>query len=217
MQSVLPDALEQYLADLTGTDTGLLAEVEAFTLATFGGGAHILSGRYQGRLLALLSQLVQPQQVLEVGTFTGYSALCLAEGLAPGGQLHTLDRDARLAEPVRGFFDRSAWAGRLHLHIGPALQSLEALPGPFELVFIDADKRTYGAYLEAILPKCRPGTLLLIDNVLWKGRLYTPQPPDTTDAIADYLASFNQQLAQDARLEAVMLPVRDGLWAARVR
>lgn len=215
MSTVLPDALENYLLTLSGSDTGLLAEVEHFTQTQYAGAIQMLSGRYQGRLLAWISRLLQPKRILEIGTFTGYSALCLAEGLAEGGELHTLDRDPRLAEPVQAFFDRSPWADRLHLHIGPGLETLKHLQGPFDLIFIDADKKAYGDYLEAALPLCRPGSVLLIDNVLWKGRLYDPALEQ--DAIGTYLAEFNQKLSADARLDALMLPVRDGLWAVRVR
>ena len=135
--------------------------------------------------------------------------------MAEGGELHTLDRDARLAEPVRKFFARSAWAGRLHLHIGVAADTLATLDRPFDLVFIDADKKAYGSYLEAVLPLCRSGSLILIDNVLWRGRVY--ETPEELDATAAYLTELNQQIAADVRLEAVMLPIRDGLWALRVR
>jgi caffeoyl-CoA O-methyltransferase len=213
--TVLPDALEGYLAHLTGPDNGLLAEVEAYTQAHFAGGAHMLSGRYQGRLLAWMSTLLQPARILEIGTFTGYSALCLAEGLPPHGELHTIDRDARLAAPVEGFFARCAWAGQMRLHVGPAADVLLTLPHPYDLVFIDADKRAYQDYLGAVLPLCRKGAVILIDNVLWKGKLYDPSME--LDTIGIYLKQFNDSLATDARVQALMLPVRDGLWALRVR
>jgi caffeoyl-CoA O-methyltransferase len=213
--SVLPDALSHYLDGLAGPESGLLAEVEAYTHSHFEGGAHMLSGRMQGRLLAWISKLVRPKHIVEIGTFTGYSALCLAEGLALDGQLHTVDRDARLQTGVQGFFERSPWAGQMHLHIGSADPWIATLKTPIDLAFVDADKRAYGTYLEALLPLCRPGAVLLFDNVLWKGRVYdTAAEPD---AIGQYLINFNKQLAADPRLDAVMLPVRDGLWAVRVR
>jgi len=215
---VLPDDLEAYLALLSGLpcvdNATLLAEVEAFTHAHFSTGAHMLSGLHQGRLLSMFSHLLRPEQVLEIGTFTGYSALCMAEGLAPQGVLHTLDKDARLQSAVQDFFARSAWAGRLHLHIGPAHATLAGLPGPFNLVFIDADKRAYGHYLEAVVPKCKPGAVILLDNVLWKGSVYGIA--DQADDIRDYLSTLNLSIAADPRWQAVMLPVRDGLWMLRV-
>jgi predicted O-methyltransferase YrrM len=213
--SVLHGPLDRYLEHLTGPDTGLLAEVDAYTFSRFESGAHMLSGRYQGRLLAWVSKLVQPKRILEIGTFTGYSALCLAEGLAEGGELHTIDRDVRLQEDVEGFFARSPFGEQMHLHIGLAAEVIPTLPAPFDLVFIDADKRAYGNYLEAVLPLCRKGATILIDNVLWKGRLYDAY--HEVDPIGAYLADFNVQLAADPRVEALMLPVRDGLWAVRVK
>jgi predicted O-methyltransferase YrrM len=172
----------------------------------------MLSGRYQGRLLAWLSRLVQPRRILEIGTFTGYSALCLAEGLQPGGELHTLDRDTRLAEPVRAFFAQSPWASQMHFHIGTATDTLANLAGPFDLVFIDADKKAYGTYLELVYPLCRKGAIILIDNVLWKGQVFGNDPDET----GKYLQMLNKEIAQDARWQALMLPIRDGLWALQV-
>jgi predicted O-methyltransferase YrrM len=175
----------------------------------------MLSGRYQGRLLAWLSALVQPKRILEIGTFTGYSALCLAEGLIEGGELHTIDRDARLTDDVQSFFDRSPYLGRIHFHIGQAADVIPTLPGPFDVVFIDAEKRAYGDYIEAIYPLTRPGTVVLIDNVLWKGKVYDSEAE--LDAIGTYLKAFNVAISQNARFQSIMLPVRDGLWALRVR
>jgi predicted O-methyltransferase YrrM len=212
--AVLSNNLEAYLTHLAGPESPLLAEVEAFTQAQFASGIQMLSGRYQGRLLAWISTLLQPRHILEIGTFTGYSALCLAEGLQPGGELHTLDRDARLVEPVQGFFAKSAWASQMHIHIGPAADTIGRLEGPFDLVFIDADKRAYDQYLEAVTPLCRSGAVILLDNVLWKGKVYEENTPSE---VGLYIQALNTKIAADSRWRSIMLPVRDGLWALQVR
>jgi predicted O-methyltransferase YrrM len=182
--------------------------------------------------------VLQPYRILEIGTFTGYSALCLAEGLTLNGQLITIDRDVRLKKHVEPLFARAGYGPigqigeeqndaqqeeegqQIIYKQGDAMEQIAELDGAFDLVFIDADKRRYHEYLEAVLPKIRPGGLLLLDNVLWKGRVYEADPIDDKgrpDAIAAYLKAFNEALAQDERLESVMLALRDGLWVCRVQ
>lgn len=174
---------------------------------------HMLSGHYQGRLLALLSRLLSPLKVLEVGTFTGYATLCLAEGLAEGGEIHTVDRNAELADRVRGYFKQAGLSQSIHYHIGEATSVVPQLTGPFDLVFIDADKKNNGLYVELALEKCRKGALILIDNVLWKGKVIE----GATDTQTQQIATFNDQLATDNRVDKVILPVRDGLFLLRKR
>lgn len=173
----------------------------------------MLSGPLQGRFLALLSRLLQPQRILEIGSFTGYSALCLAEGLAPDGELHTIEANAELGYIIRKYVAESPFAGRIHLHIGQAQRVIPELSGDFDLVFMDAGKQDYPLYYDLIVDRIRPGGLLLADNVLWSGKVLTPGK----DADAAILDAFNKQLSADERMESLILPLRDGLLVARKR
>ena len=209
----LPPAFdaEAYAAGLCRPETALLAEVTAYTREQFTDGAHMLSGHYQGQVMAMLAKLIQPKLIIELGTFTGYSALCLADGLAPDGQLYTIDRDARLADAVTSFLARHPAAGRLHYVQATATDVLSNPPWVGQLIdlaFVDADKRSYPIYLEALLPQMRSGGLLIFDNMLWKGRVWQTPPPDR---IAAVLGDFNTALSKDARVDIVLLPIRDGL------
>ncbi|WP_353196324.1 class I SAM-dependent methyltransferase [Parapedobacter defluvii] len=174
---------------------------------------HMLSGHYQGRLLAFLSKLVSPHRILEVGTFTGYATLCLAEGLAEGGEIHTIDNNVELEERVRGYFESSEWSHSIHYHIGDAVTLIPQLEGPFDLVFIDADKKNNGLYYELALEKSRRGGLILIDNVLWKGKVVG----DAHDAQTQQIAALNKQLGADDRVDKLILPIRDGVYLLRKR
>jgi len=174
---------------------------------------HMLSGHYQGRLLAFLSKLLVPRRILEVGTFTGYATLCLAEGLRPDGEIHTIDNNAELEERVRGYFRQAGLSQTIHFHIGNALTVIPELPGPFDLVFIDADKKNNYRYYELALEKTRPGSLILIDNVLWKGKVVA----GATDTQTQQVTLLNGRLAGDERVEKLILPIRDGLFLLRKR
>ena len=174
---------------------------------------HMLSGHYQGRVLAMLSKLVAPQKILEVGTFTGYATLCLAEGLAPGGVLHTVDVNEELADRVRGYFAQSQAAEAIQYHIGEAATIIPELPGPFDLVFIDADKKNNHLYFELALEKSRQGGLILIDNVLWKGKVVQ----GASDTQTKQMIRLNQQLTADERVDKLILPIRDGVFVLRKR
>jgi predicted O-methyltransferase YrrM len=171
----------------------------------------MMSGPLQGRLLALLSGLLRPQRILEIGTFTGYGALCLAEGLAPGGELHTIEANAELAYLIRKYVSASPFAEAIRLHIGQAQEIIPQLPGDFDLVFMDAGKQDYPAYYDLVVDRIRPGGLLLADNVLWSGKVLDPGK----DVDAQVLDGFNKRLRADARLEVALLPLRDGLLIAR--
>ena len=192
-----------------------LLAVRRFTNEAYAQGAHMLSGWEQGSLLAWLARLKQPKLVAEIGTFTGYSALWLAQGLAPGGKLITLERDARLQKPVRELLDASPHGHQIEMRIGEALPLLETIEGPIDMAFIDADKRSYHLYLERLLDRMPAGGLILMDNVLWKGRL--EDEAYRGDAITEYFRAFNLQVAQHPRLYPLMFPLRDGLWGAMVR
>lgn len=172
---------------------------------------HMLSGHYQGRVLSMLSKLIGPRRILEIGTFTGYATLCLSEGLDPTGEIHTIDINEERLDRVRGYFDASPFAGRIHCHIGDAAEVIGKLPGFFDLVFIDADKKQNLHYFELMMEKTLPGSLILIDNVLWKGRIFEENPDKKTKQILE----LNEQLSRDPRVEKLILPVRDGLYMLR--
>lgn len=202
----LTDYCEQHTKPLSP----LLGELEREThLKTL--SPQMLSGRLQGQLLRLLSLLLRPRRILEIGTFTGFSALCLAEGLAPGGELHTIEVNPELEYLIRRYIGRAGWEDRIHLHIGPAEKIVPDLEGPFDLVFIDAGKQEYGLFYELVVDRVRPGGLLLADNVLWSGKVLDP----AGDLDAQTLDAFNEEVQRDSRVDNVLLPVRDGLMVMR--
>jgi caffeoyl-CoA O-methyltransferase len=170
----------------------------------------MLSGHLQGRLLALFSKMMRPEKILEIGTYTGYSAICLAEGLAPGGTLVTIDINAELEEMVLRYFELAGISDRAQMRIGDARTIVKKLDGPFDLVFIDADKESYCDYLEMVVPKLRSGGVILADNVLWSGQVLDPK---ITDKETQGLRDFVQMVADRDDLESVLLPVRDGILA----
>ncbi|RTQ50259.1 O-methyltransferase [Hymenobacter gummosus] len=175
----------------------------------------MLSGHYQGRLLGMLSQMLRPRRVLELGTFTGYSALCLAEGLAEDGELHTVEQNPELRSRVERYVREAGLQGRIHLHIGDAEQLIPKLPETWDMVFIDADKIRNHTYYELVLPRVRPGGFLLIDNVLWSGKALPDYPLKPADKDAHAVRAFNDFVQQDPRVENVLLPIRDGLLLVR--
>lgn len=171
----------------------------------------MLSGHLQGRLLSLLSHLVKPRYVLEIGTYTGYSAICLAEGLQPEGKLITLDINEELESTVRGYFAEAKLTDRIDYRIGNALQIIPTLKEKFDLVFIDADKENYARYFDLVIDNVNLGGIILADNVLWSGKVLNEKPDKDTRAILD----FNAKVHQDPRVENVLLPVRDGITVMR--
>lgn len=175
----------------------------------------MLSGHLQGRLLSLLSKLLSPSYIVEIGTFTGYATLCLAEGLPPEGVLHTIEANEEYQPIQDKYFQQSPYHSQIVQHFAPALEVLLSLPDGIELVFIDADKKNYLNYLEAILPKMRPGGIILSDNVLWSGKVV--EAVKDNDKHTQILMEYNQRLATDPRLETVLLPIRDGISLARVK
>ncbi|ERI62789.1 O-methyltransferase [Capnocytophaga sp. oral taxon 863 str. F0517] len=175
----------------------------------------MLSGLLQGRLLSLLSKLLSPSYIVEIGTFTGYATLCLAEGLPPEGVLHTIEANEEYQPIQDKYFQQSPYHSQIVQHFAPALEVLPSLPDGIELVFIDADKKNYLNYLEAILPKMRPGGVILSDNVLWSGKVV--EAVKDNDKHTQILMEYNQRLATDPRLETVLLPIRDGISLARVK
>jgi predicted O-methyltransferase YrrM len=174
----------------------------------------MLSGHLQGRVLSMLSKLIAPKYILEIGTYTGYSALCLAEGMHPEGQLHTIDINEELHDFQRKYFDASGFGNQIIQHTGDARDIIPSLHFPFDLLFIDADKQNYPSYLDLLLPKLKPGAVILSDNVLWSGKV--TQPVDEEDVDTQALLEYNQRLNTDPRLETVLLPIRDGLTITRI-
>lgn len=196
-----------YAERFSSRETPLLQEIAQFTRAHHA-HAHMLSGQAQGAFLSFISKLLQPRRVLEIGTFTGYSALCLAEGLAEDGLLHTLELRKEEADIARGYFARSPYKDRILIHEGNALDRLADLREKWDLVFIDADKTGYIAYYEAVMPYLRQGGAILADNVLFHGEvLETP----VTGKNAKAIQAFNEHVASDTRVTHALVPMRDGM------
>lgn len=171
----------------------------------------MLSGAYQGRLLSLISKLITPKHILEIGTFTGYSALCMAEGLHENGRIDTIDVDEELTDLQRRYFDASSYGKQIFQHLGNAADIIPTLNGNFDLVFIDADKEQYPLYFDLIIDRIQVGGLIIADNVLWSGKVVT----NATDEATQTLQQFNKKVVEDTRVETVLLPVRDGLTLIR--
>jgi len=208
MLSLLPEAVDRYAAEHSEPESALLKSLvrETFAKTVM---PQMQVGRLEGAFLRLLVRLTRARRVLEIGTFTGYSALAMAEGLPPGGRLITCDVDPEATAIARRHWARSPHGRKIDLRLGPALETLETLKGPFDMVFIDADKTNYLRYYEAVLPKVRRGGLIVADNVLWSGRVLAPK--DESDRA---LAAYGSRVARDRRVEAVMLTVRDGMMLA---
>lgn len=202
--------LNSYLEDTTDEENSLLKKVnrETYLKETM---PHMLSGHYQGRVLSMLSKLVQPWLALEIGTFTGYATLCLAEGVVDGGVLHTIDINEEQEERVQSYFDESPYASQIKYHIGDAAEVIPTIEGTFDLVFIDADKKRNLIYFNMLVDRVRPGGLILVDNVLWKGKVFDEKPDKQTQQVIE----LNQTLAGDKRVEKLILPIRDGLFVLR--
>ena len=208
-----PEPLENYINQHSSAPSTLLQELERDThLRCL--MPQMCSGHQQGRLLALLSKMLRPKRILEIGTFTGYSALCLAEGLTDGGHLHSIDNNAEIMDMAQSYVDRSAYREQITLHQGPGLDWIHRLDQPWDLVFIDADKENYPRYLEALLPKLQVGAIILADNVLWSGKVADPEADDDETKA---LRSYNRMVMENPRLEAMILSVRDGISLARVK
>ena len=202
--------LLRYAEQHTSPPPPLLARIDRDTHANVL-MPRMLSGHMQGRWLSMVSHLLRPSCVLEVGTYTGYSALCLAEGLAPGGKIITIDKNEELEARVRNYFEQAGQAGTIDFHIGDAKQVIPSLSETFDLVFIDADKESNALYYDLVFDKVRPGGFILIDNVLWSGKVLASQPDKDTKLIL----AFNQKVHNDVRVEHLLLPLRDGIMMVR--
>lgn len=202
------DALERYVREMSTPQEEALSWVERQSWLRTSHGRQV-SGPEVGALLRQFVQLLQPRQVLEIGTFSGYSTLWMASALPEGGRIDTLEINDEMEDLIRAGFARAGLAGRIRLHIGDALDILPDLTGPYELVFIDADKRDYVAYYQAVFDLVPPGGLIVADNVLWDGKVCAEEPP--RDQQTRGILAFNDLVAGDTRVDNFILPLRDGL------
>lgn len=210
--SFLPSEIEDYIIAHSSDEPDLLAELNRETHVKIL-RPEMLSGHYQGRLLSILSKMLNPKVILEIGTYTGYSAICLAEGLTADGELHTIDINEEL-EPIQNrYFKRSGHQHKIHRHVGDAQQIIPEIKKSFDLVFLDADKEHYVEYFRLVSERINPGGLLIADNVLWYGKVI--EPAEENDQATKSLIEFNALLKKDKTFETLMLPVRDGLTIAR--
>jgi predicted O-methyltransferase YrrM len=208
----IPEKLDNYVVTHTQDEPELLKQLNRETYQKIL-QPRMLSGHYQGRLLSMLSKLINPKTILEIGTYTGYSALCLAEGIQSNGELHTIDIDEELYDFQRKYFDKSGYGSQIHQHLGNALDIIPKLEMTFDLVFIDADKENYANYFNCIINKLNSGGVILSDNVLWSGKVIESLQKDDTSTPA--LIKYNTLLKNDERIETVLLPLRDGLTISR--
>ena len=174
----------------------------------------MLSGHLQGRLLSLFSKMIQPKAILEIGTYTGYAALCLVEGLTKDGILHTIDINEELETRIQKYFNQSTFKNQIKLHIGNALEIIPAIKQKFDLVFIDADKENYSKYYDLLIDQMPSGGIIMADNVLWSGKVIN-QEAISTDNDTRELDHFNAKVQSDPRVENILIPVRDGIMVAR--
>ncbi len=212
MHFISPE-LEDYIEQHSEKEPALLAALNKETYQKIL-LPRMLSGHFQGRVLSMLSKLIRPLNILEIGTYTGYSALCLCEGMQENGQLHTIDIKEELVDFQRKHFDNSLWGEQIVQHLGEAVNIIPTIDLKFDLVFIDADKENYLNYFELILPKMNKAGIILSDNVLWSGKVLEPLNPK--DLSTKILLEYNHLLATDSRVETVLLPIRDGLTVSRV-
>lgn len=210
----LPEKIDQYVTEHSQAESALLQQLTRETWQKVL-APRMLSGHLQGRVLSMLSKLIGPTNILEIGTYTGYSALCLAEGLQKDGSIHTIDNNEELYDFQRRYFDASNYGKQIVQHVGTALEVIPTLKPGFDLIFIDADKSNYPNYLKLVLPMLKSGAVILSDNVLWSGKVVEAVKEDDIDTKA--LLAYNKMLNEDPRLETVVLPIRDGLTISRVK
>ncbi|MBE9602945.1 O-methyltransferase [Pedobacter sp. MC2016-24] len=208
--SLIQEDMQQLLLNYCEPENELLKKIDRETnLKVL--MPRMLSGHYQGRVLSMLSKMISPNRILEIGTFTGYATLCLAEGLTADGIIYTLDINEELEEMVRGHFEASAFNKQIKYILGDATKTVNELDETFDLIFIDADKKNNGTYYDLVFDRLRPGGLIIVDNVLWSGKVLNSQQDKDTRNIS----TFNDKIAADDRVEKLILPVRDGLFIIR--
>ncbi|MGB1308445.1 MAG: O-methyltransferase [Oceanihabitans sp.] len=208
----LPEKLDDYVVAHSQEEPELLQQLTRETYQKILQPI-MLSGPYQGRVLSMISKLVRPKTVLELGTFTGYATLCLAEGLQENGEIHTIDINEELVDFQRKYFDKSGFGKQIQQHLGSAITIIPEIDKTFDLVFIDADKPNYVNYFHLIIDKLNPGGIILSDNVLWHGKVI--EPLQEKDIATKTVLEFNTLLKEDSRIETVLLPIRDGLTISR--
>ena len=206
------DKLQKYIDDHSMEESDLLKALDRETHQKVL-QPRMLSGSYQGRLLAILAKMIGPKKILEVGTYTGYATLCMAEGLTTGGSIDTIDHNEELADMQRRYFDQSPYGNQITQHLGEAKDILKTLAGPYDLVFLDADKENYPHYFDLIIDKLETGGVILSDNVLWSGKVLEKAIDESTSALQEY----NHKINTDVRVATVVLPIRDGLTITRKR
>ncbi len=209
----ISEELEIYIANHSQNEPELLAKLNRETHQKIL-QPRMLSGHFQGRVLSMLSKLIRPMHILEIGTYTGYATLCLCEGMQENGTMDTIDINEELATIQQKYFDLSPWKNQIQQHIGDAIEIIPTLEKKYDLVFIDADKENYLNYFDLIVPKMNVGGIILSDNVLWSGKVL--ETPDPRDISTNILLEYNKKINQDPRVETVLLPIRDGLTVSRV-
>ncbi|MGE4346383.1 MAG: O-methyltransferase [Flavobacteriaceae bacterium] len=209
----ISEELENYVALHSEDEPKLLAELNRETHQKIL-KPRMLSGHFQGRVLSMISKLVRPENILEIGTYTGYATLCLAEGLKENGSIDTIDNNEELYDFQRKYFDKSSYGKQITQHLGNALDIIFTLDKKYDLVFIDADKENYINYFDVILPKMNKGGIILSDNVLWSGKVL--EELEKNDKPTQILVEYNRLLKENDKIETILLPIRDGLTVSRV-
>ena len=210
----IPEDLDDYVVSHSENEPELLQELNRETYQKIL-QPRMLSGQYQGRILSMFSKLVNPKNILEIGTYTGYSAICIAEGISDDGSIDTIDKNEELVDLQNKYFEKSGFRNKIFQHVGSALEIIPTLNKKFDLVFIDADKSNYSNYFHLIIDKMNKGGVILSDNVLWSGKVI--EPLQKNDLSTKVLLEYNELLKNDSRVETVLLPIRDGLTVSRVR
>jgi caffeoyl-CoA O-methyltransferase len=210
----LPENIDNYVVEHSQQEPDILKELSRETWQKVL-NPRMLSGSFQGRVLSMITKLIQPKNILEIGTYTGYSALCLAEGLHSGGKIFTVDKNEELETLQNKYFEKSGYRKQIEQFVGNALEIIPTINHKFDLVFIDADKSNYINYFHLIIDKMNPGGIILSDNVLWSGKVVEQLNPKDKDT--KILLEYNKLLNTDARIETVLLPIRDGLTISRVK
>lgn len=209
----ISEELDQYVSEHSQAEPKLLAQLNKETHQKIL-QPRMLSGHFQGRVLSMLSKIIRPKHILEIGTYTGYAALCLAEGMQENGTLDTIDINEELVTIQNKYFEASPWKDQISSHLGDALEIIPKLNKKFDLVFIDADKENYINYFHLIVPMMNKGGIILSDNVLWSGKVL--EPISEKDTSTKILVEYNKLINEDDRVETVLLPIRDGLTVTRV-
>ena len=210
----LPEKIDNYVVEHSQQEPQILKELSRETWQKVL-NPRMLSGAYQGRILSMISKIIQPKNILEIGTYTGYSALCFAEGLAKNGTIFTIDKNEELEELQYKYFQKSTYKDQIQQFVGNALEIIPTINKKFDLVFIDADKSNYVNYFHLVIDKMNSGGIILSDNVLWSGKIV--EELDSKDKDTKALLEYNKLLNSDDRIETILLPIRDGLTISRVK